>query len=504
MSRLIGRIFLVALFSAGVAWAVWAFALKRPDLQMQLYARSAELRHQAAKPRLADANTFRATACAAGPCVLVEAGGYSFLVGAGDGAAEGLSAQGLLRSDIKAVLLTDLSRRSLEGLPSVRDATWLAGRREPLPVHGPAGIENVVAGVNAMLQASDAGEAARLTSASLAPEAAPLAVGAETDGVVFRAGNVTVRSMPLAQAAASGRIYRFDFEGKVLVVAGCGAVAEDFASASRGANSAYAVAPAASVAMVTIERDAAVAAGRDREAGLIASSAQGCLSADEASAAMAAARMSGAMLAPLYPAPRDAPAARAWQTALSASGVTLTPGAPGAALSIDSAQRPGSGPVVTPVAAQPPPPALSPAAAASVAVAAPPAVTRPAPAPSVAPRPVVTPTIRPAPPSPTPVVRTTPAPAARATPVTPTSPAAAPPTPRPRTTPRPVATASASPAAPSPSPTPVEAPTVAPPAPEPSPEPIFPRRPSAIPSTGSPLLIRPDSSPSPITPTPPR
>lgn len=458
MSRVI-LIAIVALLSAGLAWGVWAFALKRPDMQMQLYARSAELRAQAARPKPADPHAFRATACAAGPCVLVEADGQAILVGAAEGVAQGLEATGLMRADLKAVLLTDLSPRSIEGLPALRDAMARAGRHEALTVFGPPGIERVVAGANAMMEG----------------DVAALAAGVDAEGGVFRAGGLVVSSVPAAGGA--GRTYRFDFAGKALMVAGCGASAEDIVAAARGASSAYAVLPAASATMAEIERNADKAAGRNPPA----KPGVGCLSIEDVSKVAGASHLAGVMLAPLYPAPKDAAAVRAWGVAATGAGVPISVGAPGVTLTLDAIAHPGASEVAgvaSPVAA---PAAASPAAE---------VIPAPKPSPTVAPKPVETPAPKPvavAPPRPAVVAPTRPVPSPSA---------AVTASPRPRNTPKPVATASAPP---SPEPSPVVTPSETP---EPPPSPIFPLR-NGIPSTDSPLRVGPRLSPTPsATPSP--
>ncbi|MCF7643699.1 MBL fold metallo-hydrolase, partial [Acinetobacter johnsonii] len=49
---------------------------------------------------------------------------------------------------IDGVLITHLHSDHIGGLAEVRLQTWVAGRRTPLKVYGPPGIERVVAGFN--------------------------------------------------------------------------------------------------------------------------------------------------------------------------------------------------------------------------------------------------------------------------------------------------------------------------------------------------------------------
>lgn len=480
MSRAIGGIFLVALAAAAAVWGVWTFAIQRPDTQMQLYARSAELRNEAARPRPVDPKRLRATACAAGPCVLVEAGGQSFLVGAGEGAAEGLDVWGLLRPGLKGVLLTDLAPRTVQGLPALREATWQAGRRQPLVVFGPEGVERIVIGVNTMLEGAGAGDAAAMLSAGL-----------DVEGGVFSGGGLSVAGMPAAEGSA--RIYRFEFGGESLVVAGCSATAADLAMAARGVKAAYAILPAASAKLANIETAAAKRAGRSPPSS--ADLGEGCASVEVAARAVAGAGLAGAMIAPLYPSPQDAAGVRAWGVAVGAAGPSLTAGASGVVFEVGGA-RPG-----TPAASAPSvaaaPAAASPSSAPLEAkpAAEPAAVAKPDPNPAPVGKATPTPAkpVVAAVPSPTPSLATKPAA------LTPPTASPAPVLPRPRRTPSPAATAAIV-AEPTPeSPPPSATPTVSP---EPAPAPIFPLR-DGLPRSDSPLVIgpRPSTAPSPA-PTP--
>ena len=87
--RLAGRLAILIIAVAAAAWAAWYFLLQRQDVQLDLFERDAKARWSAAAPKPPEANTFRATVCATSPCLLVEAGGLAFLVGAGAGSAEG-------------------------------------------------------------------------------------------------------------------------------------------------------------------------------------------------------------------------------------------------------------------------------------------------------------------------------------------------------------------------------------------------------------------------------
>ncbi len=306
----------VPLALIGLAVGGWLLFEQRPGAALDRFARDAARRMEAAKPKQTTAEIFRATVCAASPCILVEVGGLTFLVGAGEGAADGLASRGLLRTTLDGVLLNDLSLASIEGLPGVQLAIFERGREAPLTVFGPDRVLTVVDGANLML-------------AGAGDEGARLQVGAEGEDqglagqIVFDSGVVTIRAF----AARGGRIYRFDAGGKSLIVAGCGAAPADVLAAARGAKTAAAIVAAASQQLLELETEAA------KRAGLSADSTPACMTSQEAIEAIRGARLAGGLMAPLIPAPRDADGRRAWRKAATIpDGVDLAPGADGASL----------------------------------------------------------------------------------------------------------------------------------------------------------------------------
>lgn len=291
----------LALAAVGVGW----FALaNRPGAAIDAFESEAKAQAAKAKPNLAPAEAFRATVCAASPCVMVEAGGLAFLVGAGGRAAEELAARGLMRADLDAVVLTDLSLRTVEGLPTLAGAVRKAGRTDPLIVYAPAGALPVVDGANLML----AGEAG--TKLALGPEGENQGLSGQ---IVFDSGVVSIRAFP-ATGEIGGRVYRFDFDGRSLVVSGCGATQADVVAAARGTKQVAAVLAAASSRLIAARGTAKAS----------------CLEADEAAAAMSQAKLSVGLLAPLYPAAESEIALRAWGEVFPVrDGINARPGGAG-------------------------------------------------------------------------------------------------------------------------------------------------------------------------------
>lgn len=319
---------LAPLALVGLAVGGWLLFEQRPGAALERFASEAAMRMEAAKPKQARADAFRATICAASPCVLVEVGGLAFLVGAGAGAADGLAARGLLRTTLDGVLLNDLSLDSVEGLAGLQRAIFERGRQEAVTVYGPEGVLRVVDGANLMLAGTGV--------------AGPrLQVGAEGEDqrlagrIVFDSGVVTIRSFT---AGGGGRIYRFDAGEKSLIVSGCGAAPGDVLAASRGAKMAAAIVATASERLLDIEAEAA------KDAGVARPLARRCMTVQGSIEAISDARLAAGLMAPLIPAPRDNAGRRAWREAATIpQGLNLAPGPEGATLDLT-----GEAPVVTP------------------------------------------------------------------------------------------------------------------------------------------------------------
>lgn len=299
----------IALAVVAVVGGVLLLVLK-PGGAINGFVSDAKARAAAARPNPANAEVFRATVCSAGPCVLVEAGGLAILVGAGEGSADGLAARGLMRPDLDAIVLADLTLDSISGLPGLAQGSLAAGRREPLRVYGPSGIVPVIDGVNLML----AGE-----------PGTRLAVGTDREDqgleglVVFDSGVVSVRAFG-GQGPGESRVYRVDFEGKSLVIAGCRARAGQIVSAARGTQKAAGILAAGSPKLED---------GKDA-----------CLEVQYVLEAAGQARLDAILLSPLRPSAAIPDSLRAWREVVAAekAGGAVV-GGPGSVVDL-SAEKP--------------------------------------------------------------------------------------------------------------------------------------------------------------------
>lgn len=328
--RLVGQLFLLFVVCAGVAWLVWTFALDRSDVQRDLFTRATEARYREASVRPVEANAFRATACGQADCVLVEAGGLSFVLGGGAGTAAALHGLGLLRADLDGVLLTSLAPEDTAGLAELAVALQAAGRATPLVIYGAQGIVETAASADGLLQASVVG-AMDIDGPETEPSPMVVAGGVVADPVVdapvFDSGVVQIWRRG---AGAGQSTFRIDHDGRSLVLAGCGADEAAVRETARGVVRAHGVIAAGSGWMLEAERAAAEAAGVRRPwAGL--SDPTRCLTVEQAITATREAGLASVLLAPLRPAARNGAAERAWREGIDApSDLPVIEGLPGA------------------------------------------------------------------------------------------------------------------------------------------------------------------------------
>ncbi|MEQ9315416.1 MAG: hypothetical protein RLN72_06145 [Henriciella sp.] len=88
------------------------------------------------------------------PCILLHAGGKSFLFGAPAGLSRDIPPDRFVNLD--GALLFSLLPRDIEGLDEVRNRGWRAGRADPLIVAGPEGTGELLDALNLAFEQPDA------------------------------------------------------------------------------------------------------------------------------------------------------------------------------------------------------------------------------------------------------------------------------------------------------------------------------------------------------------
>ncbi|WP_310497976.1 MBL fold metallo-hydrolase [Sandarakinorhabdus sp.] len=174
----------------------------------------------------------------AGPCTLVIAGRTIVIVDAGEGGARNLARWGVPVGRIDALLLTHFHSDHLDGIGPLMLMRW-TGRTatSPLPVLGPPGVEQVMAGFNAAYALDNGYRTAHhgpvITPPSGAGGAARTVMPGQVwnrDGLVITA--IAVNHRPVSPAYG----YRFDYKGRSVVLSGDTAPSVVVTSAAKGAD----------------------------------------------------------------------------------------------------------------------------------------------------------------------------------------------------------------------------------------------------------------------------
>ena len=180
----------------------------------------------------------------AGPCIAVLAGNQAFVFDAGSGSVRKLMRMGFPMEKLQAVFLTHLHSDHIDGLGELLLQAWIAGSRgAPLPVFGPSGTDQVVAGFKAAYTADEGYRVAHhgpkvANPAGYGSAASIIALPAgidrqviyEQDGV--RITVIRVNHAPVAPAFG----YRIDYQGRSIALSGDTVYAPSFVTAATGAD----------------------------------------------------------------------------------------------------------------------------------------------------------------------------------------------------------------------------------------------------------------------------
>ena len=170
-------------------------------------------------------------------CVAVLAGESLYLVDAGAGSAQVAVTGRLPLERLEAVLLTHFHSDHIAALPEFNLNSWVAGRPKPLTVFGPAGVTEVVAGLNSAYRLDSTYRVAHHGEELLPPHLGVMESKLMEPGTVLDRGdlsitNFTVNHDPVRPAVA----YRFDYRGRSVVISGDTIISPGLIDAASGAD----------------------------------------------------------------------------------------------------------------------------------------------------------------------------------------------------------------------------------------------------------------------------
>src|SRR6202789_2051435 len=202
----------------------------------------------------------------AGPSTLIAAGDSYYMVDTGLDSVRNLMLWRVPLQKIAGVFITHMHSDHIAELGELRLQTWVAGRRAPLKVYGPPGIERVVAGFNEAYALDTGYRTAHHGAAFLPPAAADLvAVPIEPNVTALETAGLKVTSILVDHGPVKPAYgYRFDYAGRSITISGDTSASENLAHRASGSD--VLVHEGLSPELVGILGDAATAAGRLRAA----------------------------------------------------------------------------------------------------------------------------------------------------------------------------------------------------------------------------------------------
>jgi ribonuclease Z len=178
----------------------------------------------------------------AGPCNVVVAGDQVLVVDMGESGNRNLNMMGISAGDVDALLLTHFHSDHIDGIGPLMLYHWTRGTSTaPLPVYGPEGVEQVVAGFNAAYTLDHSYRIAHHGEKVVPPSgggaaARPFAFPGDK-AVVMQSGGLTVTAFKVDHDPIKPAVgYRFDYKGRALCISGDAAKSENLIAACKGAD----------------------------------------------------------------------------------------------------------------------------------------------------------------------------------------------------------------------------------------------------------------------------
>jgi ribonuclease Z len=202
-----------------------------------------------------------------GPCVAVIAGKRLFVIDTGSGSARTLARMRFSPGLVERVLLTHFHSDHIDGLGEMMLQRWVNGaHREPLPVHGPEGVQGVVDGFNAAYGLDKGYRIAHhgeeiVPPAGFGGVAIPFSFDEAGEVTVVDDGGFTVKAFKVDHAPVEPAVgYRISYKGRTAVISGDTKALATVEAQSRGAD--LLVHEALSPALVGMIGEAASAGGK--------------------------------------------------------------------------------------------------------------------------------------------------------------------------------------------------------------------------------------------------
>ena len=210
----------------------------------------------------------------AGPCSVVLAGNRLFVVDIGAGATKNLSLMNLPPARVEALFLTHFHSDHIDGLGELMLQHWAGGAgTQPLTVYGGPGVDQVVGGFQSAYTLDRGYRIAHHGTKVVPPTGfggtphAFVADRAGPDVVLVDDHGLKITAFPVEHQPVEPAVgYKFTYKGRSVVISGDTAVSPRLETAAKGVD--LLVHEGLSPELVSLQRRAAVANGRDNMAGI--------------------------------------------------------------------------------------------------------------------------------------------------------------------------------------------------------------------------------------------
>ena len=179
-------------------------------------------------------------------CTLVVAGEKAYIIDTGPESWEQMARMQVPGARIAGIFITHFHSDHIGDLGEFRMQTMVAGRRQMLPVHGPRGVGNLVAGFNLAYEEDarlrlahhGAGVIDLASSPLIAREFGKAFLGnLDAEEVILKDGDLTVTAFEVDHDPIRPAVgYRFDWKGRSVVVSGDTALSTNFTANASGAD----------------------------------------------------------------------------------------------------------------------------------------------------------------------------------------------------------------------------------------------------------------------------
>ena len=201
-------------------------------------------------------------------CIAIVTPEHFYLIDSGAGSTTNLMASRLPLQRLDGLLLTHFHSDHIAEIYEVNLNSWVQGRPQPLVVMGPAGVDEVVSGINATYAMDVGYRVAHHSAELLPPELGRLHARPITPGVVVQSDGLKIEAIEADHAPITPAVgYRIDYRGRTVLVTGDTVITDGITAAAQ--NIDLLLTDALSLPIILTLAETAKKAGRTRNAKIL-------------------------------------------------------------------------------------------------------------------------------------------------------------------------------------------------------------------------------------------